>query len=148
MSMNRIWLAADGGSEHIAALLAGGTVHVDRLKVGSGMGDRQLSAIAAAHPTLLHISEGAIWPRGKRWIERQIYLSRLVGTPWTSVHLDLGSSFLAYRWPGPSPILPFVARIWAVRTLRRWAARSPVPLIAENMPRWSRTRPAEDRRPG
>jgi hypothetical protein len=136
--MAAIWLAANGGNEHIEALLASGAVHVDRIKVGSWMSDVQL----AAHPALLHISRGAIWPRGKRWIAEQVRLTRLANAPWVSVHLDIGLPYAIYRWPLTALLPPFSAERWAVRTLQRWAAQSPVPLLAENMPPWKRDRPA------
>jgi uncharacterized protein (UPF0276 family) len=121
--VSAIWLAANGGNEHIEALLASGAVHVDRIKVGSWMSDVQL----ASHPALLHISRGAIWPRGERWI---------------SVHLDIGLPYAIYYWPLAALLPRALAERWAVHTLQRWGAQSPVPLLAENMPPWKRDRPA------
>jgi uncharacterized protein (UPF0276 family) len=135
--MAGIWLAASGGNEHIEALLASGAVHVDRIKVGSWIGANRL-----AYPALLHISRGAIWPRVGRWIAEQVRLTRLVDAPWTSVHLDIGLPYAIYRWPLTALLPRSVAERWAVRTLRRWGAQSPVPLLAENMPPWKRDRPA------
>jgi uncharacterized protein (UPF0276 family) len=135
--MAGIWLAASGGNEHIEALLASGAVHVDRIKVGSWIGANRL-----AYPALLHISRGAIWPRVGRWIAEQVRLTRLVDAPWTSVHLDIGLPYAIYRWPLTALLPRSVAERWAVRTLRRWGAQSPVPLVAENMPPWKRDRPA------
>jgi uncharacterized protein (UPF0276 family) len=142
MLVNAIWLATNGGNEHIEALLASGDLRLDRLKLGPWMGEEGLTAIAAKHSALLHISDGVIWPRGRQWVAEQVRLVRLVDAPWLSVHLDIGWILLAYHWRGPSPILPALARLWAVRTLRRLRATSPVPVLAENMPRWERTRPA------
>ena len=102
--MTKIWLVADGGSEHIDALLASGAVPIDGLKVGSRQSEERIAEVASAYPTLLHLSGGVIWPRGKKWIADQMRLARLARAPWVSVHLDLGWTFLAYRWPGPSPI--------------------------------------------
>jgi len=136
--MSAIWLAANGGNEHIEALLASGAVHVDRIKVGSWMSDVQL----AAHPVLLHISRGVIWPRGGRWIAEQVRLTREVDAPWASVHLDIALPYAIYRWPLTALLPRALAARWAVRTLRRWMAQSPVPLLAENMPPWKRDRPA------
>jgi uncharacterized protein (UPF0276 family) len=134
--MAQIGLAATGGKEHIEALLASGETRLDRVKVGSYMDDARLEAIAATHPVLLHVSEGAAWPRTVRWIDGQIRRARRVGTPWVSAHLDLGSPWLAYQWT-LFPVIPrSLAVRWAVRTFRRWVARSPVPVLAENMPRW------------
>jgi uncharacterized protein (UPF0276 family) len=135
--MPAIWLAANGGNEHIEALLASGAVHVDRLKVGAWIGDDPL-----ARPALLHISRGAIWPRGRRWIAEQVRLTRLVDAPWASVHLDIGLPYAIYRRPLTALLPRSLAEHWAVRTLQCWAAQSPVPLLVENMPRWSRDRPA------
>jgi uncharacterized protein (UPF0276 family) len=135
--MPAIWLAASGGNEHIEALLASGAVHVDRIKVGSWTdGDR------LARPALLHISRGAIWPRGGRWIAEQVRLTRLLDAPWASVHLDIGLPYAIYRWPLTALLPRSLAERWAVRTLQRWGAQSSVPLLAENMPRWDRDRPA------
>jgi uncharacterized protein (UPF0276 family) len=136
--MAAIWLAANGGNEHIEALLASGAVHVDRIKVGSWMSDIQF----AARPVLLHISRGAIWPRGGRWIAEQVRLTRLLDAPWASVHLDIGLPYAIYRWPLTALLPRSLAERWAVRTLQRWGAQSSVPLLAENMPRWDRDRPA------
>lgn len=135
--MTMIWLAASGGNEHIEALLAGGAVHVDRIKVGSWLGSDR-----PAYPALLHISRGAIWPRGERWIAEQVRLTRLADAPWVSVHLDIGLPYAIYRWPFTALLPPSLAERWAVRTLRCWAVQSPVPLLAENMPPWKRDRPA------
>jgi uncharacterized protein (UPF0276 family) len=140
--MPAIWLAANGGNEHIEVLLASGAVHLDRIKVGSWMGDDQLTALCAAHPALLHVSRGVIWPRGERWIAAQLRLARQVDTPWTSVHLDIGLPYAIYRWPLTALLPRSLAERWAVRTLQRWAAQSPVPLLAENTPPWKRDRPA------
>jgi uncharacterized protein (UPF0276 family) len=136
------WLGASGGNEHIAALLAEDEVRLDRIKVGAWMSDEQLAALCAARPALLHISRGAIWPRGRRWGNEQLRLVRLTRAPWVSFHLDIGLPYSIYRWPLPQLIPPRLARRWAARTLRRLTAQSPVPVLAENMPRWSRDRPA------
>ena len=60
--MTRIRLIANSGNEHIDALLAAGDVHLDGLKVGPWQGDEQIAAVASAHPVLLHISDGVVWP--------------------------------------------------------------------------------------
>lgn len=137
-----IWLAASGGNEHIEALLASGAVGIDRIKVGSWMGDAQFAVMRALRPALLHISRGVVWPRGGQWIAEQVRLTRLVDAPWASVHLDIALPYAIYRWPLTALLPRSLAERWAVRTLRRWAAQSPVPLLAENMPPWKRDRPA------
>jgi uncharacterized protein (UPF0276 family) len=144
--MTQIWLATNGGHDHIDDLLTSGRVQIDRLKVGEWMDDAQLAAIAAQRPTLLHVSDGVIWPRGRRWVAEQARLVRQTHAPWISVHLDIGWTFLAYRWSGPTPIPLAVGRRWAVRTLQRLQAACPGGcepfVLAENMPRWTRCRPA------
>jgi uncharacterized protein DUF692 len=140
--VSEIWLAANGGNEHIEALLAAGDVPVDRVKVGLWMDDDQLTTISRDYDVLLHISEGLIWPRSKRWMADRLRRARLLRAPWVSFHLDLGSNFLAYRWSGSCPIRPALGRRWAVRTLRRLVGRSPYLVLAENMPRWEESRPA------
>jgi uncharacterized protein (UPF0276 family) len=140
--VSAIWLAANGGNEHIEALLASGAVHLDRIKVGPWVGDDQLALLCAAQSPLLHISYGVIWPRSGRWITEQVRLTRFVDAPWASVHLDIGLPYAIYYWPLTALLPRALAERWAVHTLQRWAAQSPVPLLAENMPRWARDRPA------
>jgi hypothetical protein len=137
-----IWLACSGGNAHGDAILAAGAPRVDRVKLGSWMSDAQIAASATRIPALLHISQGVIWPRSRRWVAMKVHRTRLARTPWVSFHLDLGWTFLAYRWSGPSPIPRWVARRWAVQSLRRLSAALPVPVLAENMPRWDRAGPA------
>ena len=79
--MAEIWLATNGGHEHIDAVLASGSVPVDRLMVGKEMSAAQVAAIAAQRPTLLHVSEGVIWPRGRRWAAQQARLVHRVKAP-------------------------------------------------------------------
>ena len=140
--MSHIWLATTGGRTHIDALLASDAVHVDRLKAGEWMDESQLAALVAQRPALLHVSGGVLWPRRRRWAAEQARLVSRVDAPWISVHLDIGWTFLAYRWPGPTPIWPALGKRWAVRSLRRLRAACPVPMLVENMPRWTRYRPA------
>jgi uncharacterized protein (UPF0276 family) len=140
--MAKIWLAATGGRTHINALLVSGEADVDRLKAGEWMDAAQLAALVALRPALLHVSHGVLWPRSKRWAAKQARLARRVDAPWISVHLDIGWTFLAYRWAGPTPIGPVLGKRWAVRTLRRLQAVSLVPVLAENMARWTRHGPA------
>ena len=149
-----IWLGVTGGKPNVDALLASGeisasgTVDVDRLKATETMDARQLDALMAQRPLLLHLGHGMIWPRGRRWAARAAALARRTATPWLSVHLDLGWTFLAYRWPGPTPVPRALALRWAVRSVRRLkeACQASVPgrppVLVENMPRWSRSRPA------
>jgi uncharacterized protein (UPF0276 family) len=98
-------------------------------------------------PVLLHLDGGVVWPRSRRWAAALAARAHRADTPWLSVHLDLGWAFLAYRWPGPSPVPRAVARRWAVRSVRRLQAACSVPangrpfVLVENMPRWSRPRP-------
>ena len=131
--MSRIWLAANGGNGFLAPLLESGRIHIDRVKVGPWMGDATLTVTAAAHPVLLHISDGLAWPRAYRWIAEQTIRTEWLQTPWVSAHLELGASLLNYHWPGAALIPRSIAHRWAVSTIRRWAIRSPVRVLAENM---------------
>ena len=54
--MTDIWLAITGGREHIDALLASGERDVDRFKAGGELDERQLAALVAQRPVLLHVS--------------------------------------------------------------------------------------------
>ena len=84
--MTDIWLAVSGGKPHVDALLATGAIgasaeiDVDRLKVGEDLGAAQLDAVLAQRPALLHVSQGAIWPRGRRWAAARARLAERVGT--------------------------------------------------------------------
>ena len=146
--MTRIWLAATGGRAHINALLASGEADVDRLKAGEWMDGGQLAALVAQRPALLHVSEGILWPRSKRWAAARASLARRLDAPWISVHLDIGGVLLAYRWAGPNPIGPALGKRWAVRSVQRLQAACKAsvcgraPVLIENMPRWSLHRPA------
>lgn len=133
--MSRIWLAANGGNPFLEAMLAAGEVPVDRVKVAPWMGDAALTVAAASHRLLLHISEGVAWPRSSRWIGEQLILTEWLRVPWVSAHLELSPTVLNYHWPLPSLIPRPLATRWAVSTLRRWARRSPVPVLVENMAR-------------
>jgi uncharacterized protein (UPF0276 family) len=144
--MTEIWLAATGGRAHIDTLLASGEADVDRLKAGERMDETQLAALVAQRPALLHVSDGVLWPRGRRWAVDQARLARRVDAPWISVHLDIGWTPLAYRWAGPNPIWRALGKRWAVRSVRRLQAACPggaaLFVLVENMPRWTRHRPA------
>jgi uncharacterized protein (UPF0276 family) len=152
--VNDIWLCVTGGKPNPDALLAAGeigpsgAVDVDRLKAAEWMNEQELSALCAQRPVLLHLDGGVIWPRSRRWAEAQAERARRADTPWLSVHLDLGWTFLAYRWPGPCPIPRALARRWAKRSVRRLqeACQASLPgrpaLLVENIPRWERSRPA------
>jgi uncharacterized protein (UPF0276 family) len=146
--MTRIWLAVTGGRENIDALLAANEAPVDWLKAGEWMDEAQLASLLVQRPALLHVSDGVIWPRGRRWADARARLGRQTNAPWISVHLDIGWTFLAYRWSGPNPIVPALGKRWAVRSLRRLqaaskaSARGRTPVLVENMPRWSCHRPA------
>lgn len=130
--MNRIWLVANGGNGHLPPLLASGRVHLDRVKVGPWMGDAGLTVQAAAHPVLLHLSDGVIWPRSRRWIDKQNWRTEWLKTPWVSAHLELGAR-LDRRWVR-APIIPrALALRWAVSTIQRWTRCSPVRVLVENM---------------
>ncbi len=133
--MNRIWLAANGGNPFLEPLMAAGEVPVDRVKVGPWMGDAALTVTAAAHPLLLHISDGVVWPRGERWIREQLVRTEWMRVPWISAHLELNSRVLNYHWSFPPLIPRSLGLHWAVRTVQRWAKRSPVPVLVENMAR-------------
>jgi uncharacterized protein (UPF0276 family) len=128
------------------ALLASGEADVDRLKAGEWMDETQLAALVAQRPALLHVSEGVLWPRGRRWAVDRARLARRVDAPWISVHLDIGWTTLAYRWAGPNPIWRALGKRWAVRSVRRLQAACPGGdepfVLVENMPRWSCHRPA------
>jgi len=132
--MTRIWLAANGGNGTLEPLLAAGDVCLDRGKVGPWIGDAKLAVVAAAHPVLLHVSEGVAWPRSQRWIIEQTNRTRWLKTPWVSAHLDFISCRLSEQWPFGRLIPRSLAKRWAVSTLQRWAALSPVRLLVENMP--------------
>jgi len=150
--MTDIWLAVTGGKPNPDALLASGeigpsgTVDVDRLKVAEWMDDDQLAAVMAQRPVLLHLDGGVIWPRSRRWTAAMAQRAQRSATPWLSVHLDQGWAFLAYRWPGPSPVPRALARRWAVRSVRRLqdecqaSVSGRPPVLVENVPRWSRSR--------
>jgi uncharacterized protein (UPF0276 family) len=140
--MPETWLAVTGGKPNVDALLDAGEIGVDRLKAAEWMDERQQAALLAQRPVVLHVSEGVIWPRSRRWTAAQADLARGVDAPWISVHLDIGWTFLAYRWAGPNPIGRSLGQRWAVRSLRRLQDASAVPVLVENMPRWSRHRPA------
>ena len=117
----------------LAPLLESGSVQIDRVKVGPWLGDAALTVAAAAHPVLLHISDGLAWPRAPSWIAQQAIRIKWLQTPWVSAHLELGASLLNYHWPGAALVPRSLAHRWAVNTIRRWALRSPVPILAENM---------------
>jgi uncharacterized protein (UPF0276 family) len=146
--MSDIWLGLTGGKPHVDALLAAGEIDVDRLKAAEWMDEARLAAVRAQRPVLLHLDDGVIWPRGRRWADERARLAGWCGTPWLSVHLDLGWTFLAYRWPGPSPVPRALARRWALRSVRllKKACAAFVPerpaVLVENIPHWSRSRPA------
>jgi uncharacterized protein (UPF0276 family) len=152
--MSGIWLGVTGGKPNPDMLLASGEigpsgeVDVDRLKAAEWMDNDQLAAVRAQRPVLLHLDDGVIWPRSRRWAAARAALARRADTPWLSVHLDLGWTFLAYRWPGPSPIPRALARRWAVRSVHRLqdACQTSVsgrtPVLVENIPHWSRSRPS------
>jgi uncharacterized protein (UPF0276 family) len=152
--MAGIWLGVTGGKPNIDALLdsgqigPAGVVDVDRLKATEWMDVRQLDALCARRPVLLHHDDGVIWPRGRRWAQALARRAQRCATPWLSVHLDLGWTFLAYQWPGPSPIPRALARRWAVRSVWRLQAACEAsvpgrpPVLVENIPHWSRSRPA------
>lgn len=142
------WLGITGGKPNIDALLAsgeigpGGAVDVDCLKAAEWMDGGQLAAVRAQRPVLLHLDAGAIWPWSRRWAVGLAAWAERAGTPWLSVHLDLGWTFLAYRWPGPPLIPRALALPWALRSVRRLQAVGSVPIAVENIPRWTRSRPA------
>jgi uncharacterized protein (UPF0276 family) len=133
--MARVWLAASGGSEVLAALTSAPAVSVDRLKVGSWQSDAELIVAAAFRPVLLHVSEGVCWPRSPWWINRSVRQTAWLRTPWVSCHLELGWMSMDRPRPAPQLIPRDVGRRLAVHTASRWAARSPVPVLLENMPR-------------
>ncbi len=133
--MSPIWLAANGGNGLLRPLLADDDIRLDRIKAGSWLDDAALTVTAATRPVLLHVSQGVAWPRTNRWLAKQIARTKWLRTPWVSAHLELGSSLLNYHWPR-FPLVPRSwARRWAVSTLQRWAAHSPVRVLVENMPR-------------
>jgi uncharacterized protein (UPF0276 family) len=146
--MSDIWLAVSGGKPHVDALLATGAIgasaeiDVDRLKAAEWMDDDELDAVRAQRPVVLHVSEGVLWPRSRRWAAAQARVANRVDAPWVSVHLDIGWTLLAYHWPGPAPIPRALAKRWAVRSVRRLQKASALPVLVENMPRWTRSRPA------
>jgi len=133
--VSRIWLAANGGNGTLETLLKAGHIPVDRIKVGSWIGEHALIVTAAAHPVLLHISDGVAWPRSNNWIKKQVELTLWLRTPWVSAHLEMGLSPLNYHWPPLTLVPAALAKRWAVNTLQSWAIESPVPLLVENMPR-------------
>ena len=146
--MSDIWLGLTGGKPNVDALLAAGEIDVDRLKAAGWMDEARLAAVRAQRPVLLHLDDGVIWPRSWRWADERARLAGSCGTPWLSVHLDLGWTFLAYRWRGPQPVPRALARRWALRSLRRlqetceaFVSERPAVLV-ENMPRWVSSRPA------
>jgi uncharacterized protein (UPF0276 family) len=140
--MSDIWLGVTGGKPNVDALLAADEIDVDRLKAAEWMNDGQLAAVMAQRPVLLHLDYGVIWPRTRRWAAALAQHAQRADSPWLSVHLDLGWTFLAYRWPGPSPVPRTLARRWAVRSALRLRDVCPMPVLVENIPRWSRSRPA------
>ncbi len=131
--MSRTWLAANGGNGLLESLLAAGEVCVDRVKVAPWMGNAALTVTAAAHPILLHLSDGVVWPRSGRWVDEQVHLTQWLPTPWVSAHLAMGIFRLGYAWPLFRLVRRPVALRWAVGTIKRWAASSPVRVLIENM---------------
>lgn len=75
------------------------------------------------------------WPRTTRWAAERIARARRLSAFWVSTHLELAWSLLGYHWPFPALVPRPVARRQAVRVLGHWAAKSPAPILAENMPR-------------
>jgi uncharacterized protein (UPF0276 family) len=140
--LSEIWLGVTGGKPNVDALINSGEIDVDRLKAAEWMDEGQLAAVMAQRPVLLHLDAGVIWPRSRRWAAALAKRVQRAATPWLSVHLDLGWAYLAYRWPGPSLVPRGLARRWAVRSVRRLRDACSVPVLVENMPRWSRSRPA------